>query len=180
MEKTMTDRSIKAEQLQFLKEEFKNVETVILTSVQGLSASEVADLRRRLHDGGVNYRVVKNTLARKATEGTALSVMAGDFREVTAIAWHKTDPVAPAKILANFKKDVDKFSIRAGFQGGTRLDAEGVKALAAMPSLDELRSQLLGAMNGVTAKLLAQVNAPAQHLVGVLQAKHDDDAKKAA
>ena len=176
----MTDRATKGEQLAFLKNEFKDVAALELTSVQGLNAAEVDSLRRKLHDAGVNYRVVKNTLAKKATEGTPLSVMANDFREVTAIAWHKTDPVAPAKAIAEFKKTLEKFKIKAGFQGGNRLSEDGVKALATMPSLPELRAQILGLMNAVPAKLLAQINAPAQHLVGVLQAKHDDDEKKAA
>lgn len=176
----MTDRSTKEEQLAFLKEEFKDVATMILTSVQGLNAAEVADLRRRFHDAGVQYRVVKNTLAKKATEGTPLSVIANDFKEVTAIAWHKTDPVAPAKVAAQFKKDLEKFKVKSGFQGGLRLDEAGVKALASMPSIEELRAQILGTINGVAAKFLGQLNAPAQHVVGVLQAKHDDDEKKAA
>jgi len=102
----MTDRSNKEEQLAFLKDNFQDVAAMVLTSVQGLNAAEVADLRRRFHDAGVEYRVVKNTLARKATEGTALSVIAKDFKEVTAIAWHKTDPVAPAKIATEYKKSL--------------------------------------------------------------------------
>lgn len=176
----MTDRATKEEQLAFLKNEFKDVAAMVLTSVQGLNAAEVDSLRRKLHDAGVNYRVVKNTLAKKATEGTQLSVLADDFREVTAIAWHKTDPVAPAKAVTEFKKGLEKFRVKAGFQGGNRLDEAQVKALAAMPSLPELRAQMLGTINGVASKLLAQLNAPAQHIASVLQAKHDDDEKKAA
>jgi large subunit ribosomal protein L10 len=176
----MTDRATKEEQLAFLKNEFKDVAGLVLTSVQGLNAAEVDGLRRALHTAGVNFRVVKNTLAKKATEGTQLTVMAEDFKQVTAIAWHKTDPVASAKAVTEFKKSLEKFQIKAGFQGGLRLDVEGVKALASMPSLPELRAQLLGTINGVASKLLSQINAPAQHVVGVLQAKHDDDAKKAA
>lgn len=176
----MTDRATKEEQLAFLKNEFSEVASVILTSVQGLNASEVDSLRRKLNEAGVNYRVVKNTVAKRATEGTPLSVIADDFREVTAIAWHKSDPVAAAKALTAFKKDVEKFIIKSGYQGGLRLDAEGVKALASMPSKDELRAQLLGTINAVAGKLLAQIQAPAQQIAGVLQAKHDEDQKKAA
>jgi len=176
----MTDRATKEEQLAFLKNEFSEVASVILTSVQGLNASEVDSLRRKMHEAGINYRVVKNTVAKRATEGTPLSVIADDFREVTAIAWHKVDPVAPAKALTAFKKDVEKFVIKSGYQGGLRLDEEGVKALASMPSKDELRAQLLGTINAVAGKLLAQIQAPAQQIAGVLQAKHDEDQKKAA
>lgn len=169
----------KVDQLAFLKDAFKNVETAVLTSVQGLTVAQVSDLRRRLHDAGVNYRVVKNTLARKAVKGTPLDVVSEDFKQVTAVAWSDTDPVAPAKIIMGFKKEIEKFQVKSGFQGGLRLDAAGVDALSKMPSLDELRAQLLGVINAVPAKLLAQVNAPAQHVVGVLQAKHDEDQKKA-
>lgn len=176
----MTDRATKEEQLAFLKNEFSEVASVILTSVQGLNASEVDRLRRNLNEAGVNYRVVKNTVAKRATEGTSLSVIVDDFCEVIAIAWHKSDPVAAAKAVTAFKKDVEKFTIKSGYQGGVRLDAEGVKALASMPSKDELRAQLLGTINAVAGKLLAQIQAPAQQLAGVLQAKHDEDQKKAA
>jgi large subunit ribosomal protein L10 len=170
----------KVDQLTFLKDAFKNIEAAVLTSVQGLTVAEVSDLRRRLHDAGVQYRVVKNTLAKKAVKGTPLEAVTDDFRQVTAVAWSDTDPVGPAKVISGFKKDVQKFIIKAGFQGGVRLDAAGVDALSKMPSLDELRAQLLGVIQAVPAKLLAQVNAPAQHIVGVLQAKHDEDEKKAA
>jgi len=151
----MTDRATKEEQLAFLKNEFQDVASVILTSVQGLNATQVDTLRRKLHDAGVNYRVVKNTVAKRAVEGTALSVIGNDFREVTAIAWHKTDPVAAAKAVMAFKKDAEKFIVKSGFQGGNRLDIEQVKALAAIPPKDELRAQLLGTINGVASKLAA-------------------------
>ena len=127
----------KVDQLTFLKTAFKKVESAVLTSVQGLTVAEVSDLRRRLHDAGVHYRVVKNTLAKKAIAGTALEVVAKDFKTVTAVAWSENDPVAPAKVITAFKKDLEKFIIKAGFQGGIRLDVKGVDALAKMPSMTE-------------------------------------------
>ncbi len=169
----------KVDELSFLKDAFKKIEVAILASVQGLSVAEVSDLRRRLHDAGVKFRVVKNTLAKKAVAGTPLEVISNDFRQVTAVAWSDSDPVGPAKVLTAFKKDLEKFIIKAGFQGGVRLDAGGVDALSKMPSMDELRAQLLGVINAVPAKLLAQINAPAQHVVGVIQAKKDKDEKAA-
>ena len=81
--------------------------------------------------------------------------------------------------MTALKKELEKFVIKAGFQGGHRLDAGGVDALSKMPTMAELRAQLLGVINGVPAKLLAQLNAPAQHLVGVVQAKKDKDEKAA-
>jgi large subunit ribosomal protein L10 len=102
-----------------------------------------------------------------------------DFKTVTAVAWSDTDPVLPAKVITEFKKGLEKFIVRAGFQGGLRLDQKGVEALAKMPSMDQLRAQLLGTVQGVQATLLAQLNAPAQHIAGVVQAKHDKDSKAA-
>ena len=169
----------KVDELGFLQNAFKKVEVAILTSVQGLTVAEVSDLRRRLHDAGVHYRVVKNTLAKRAVKGTPLEVIANDFKQVTAVAWHDSDPVGAAKVLTAFKKGLEKFVIKAGFQGGQRLDAAGIEALSSMPSMDELRAQLLGVINGVPAKLLAQLNAPAQHVVGVVQAKKEKDEKAA-
>ncbi|HEY4222490.1 MAG TPA: 50S ribosomal protein L10, partial [Myxococcota bacterium] len=158
---------------------FQKVESAVLTSVQGLTVAEVSDLRRRLHDAGVHYRVVKNTLAKKAVKGTPFEAVSADFKTVTAVAWSDTDPVLPAKIITEFKKGLEKFIVRAGFQGGLRLDQKGVEALAKMPSMDQLRAQLLGTVQGVQATLLAQLNAPAQHIAGVVQAKHDKDSKAA-
>lgn len=169
----------KTDQLTELKTAFKTVESLILTSVQGLTVAEVSDLRRKLHDAGIEYRVVKNTLAKKAIAGTPLDVVSGDFKQVTAVAWHATDPVGPAKVLTEFKKSLEKFTIKAGFQGGVRLDVAGVAALAKMPSMEEMRAQFLGVLQAVPAKLLAQLNAPAQHIVGVVEAKRAKDEKAA-
>jgi large subunit ribosomal protein L10 len=169
----------KIDQLAELKAAFQKVESAVLTSVQGLSVAEVSDLRRKLHDGGIEYRVVKNTLAKRAIAGTPLQAVSDDFKQVTAIAWHATDPVGPAKILTEFKKGLEKFVIKAGFQGGVRLDVAGVASLAKMPSMNEMRAQLLGVLQAVPAKLLSQLNAPAQHVVGVIEAKRAKDEKAA-
>lgn len=169
----------KVDELAFLQNAFKKIEVAILTSVQGLTVAEVSDLRRKLHDAGIKFRVVKNTLAKKAIKGTPLEVISNDFKQVTAVAWHESDPVGPAKVITAFKKSLEKFIIKAGFQGGTRLDPAGVDALSKMPTMDELRAQMLGVINAVPAKLLAQINAPAQNLVGVVQAKKEKDEKAA-
>jgi large subunit ribosomal protein L10 len=166
---------VKVDELTFLQSAFKNVEGAVLTSVQGLTVAQVSDLRRRLHEAGVNYKVVKNTLAKKAVKGTPLEVVSADFKTSTAVAWSDDSPVAPAKVIVEFKKTVEKFIIKAGYQGGQRLDKAGIDALSKMPSLDELRGQLLGLMQGVPAKLLSQLNAPAQHVVGVIEAKRAKD-----
>jgi large subunit ribosomal protein L10 len=173
------ERQKKEEQITFLRDALADVESVVLSSVQGLTVSEVSDLRGKLHDAGVNYMVVKNTLAKMVVRDTELSVLEQDFAGPTAIAWSKDDPVAPAKILVDFQKDVEKFEIRSGYNSGSRLEFAQLDALAKLPSLDELRAQLLGTINGVGAKLLAQFNAPASNLVGVFKAKAEKDKEAA-
>jgi large subunit ribosomal protein L10 len=172
------DRATKEAQVDFLRDALASAESVVLTGVSGLTVSEVSELRGKLHEAGVSYRVVKNTLAKRVVSEGDMSVLADDFKGPTAIAW-SDDPVAPAKILKNFQKDMEKFEIKAGYNAGKRLGLDEIKALADLPSLDELRAQILGTINGVTSKLLAQVNAPASNLVGVLQAKIDKDKEAA-
>lgn len=173
------NRSDKEQELAFLREALSGAQALVLTSVKGLTVAEVSDLRRRLHDAGVEYRVVKNTLAKKALEGTDMSVVSVDFREETAVAWSSTDAVAPAKVVVNFKKDVEKFQIKSGYSSGQRIDGAGVEALSKLPSLDELRSQLLGTIQAVPAKLVRQINAPGQQLAAVVQARVNKEKEAA-
>lgn len=169
------ERTDKEEQIEFLKGVFGSAESIVLTSVQGLDAAQVSTLRRQLHEAGVGFKVIKNKLARIAADSTPVKALFEDFANSTAIAWSDKDAVAPAKVLVKYQEGCEKFEIKAGFNAGARLDLAKVKAFAALPGLDELRAQLLGAINGVPAKLLAQINAPASHVVGVIQAKVDKD-----
>lgn len=173
------NRAEKEQEVTFLREALSSVEGLVLTSLKGLTVDQVTDLRRRLHDGGVSYRVVKNTLAKKAIEGTDLSVLSDDFKAETAIAWSNTDAVSPAKILMKFKSDVEKFGVKAGFNAGQRLDSAGVESLSKLPSLEELQSTLLGLMQAVPAKLVRQINAPGQQLAAVNQARIDKEKEAA-
>lgn len=165
------NRAEKEQEVGFLRDALQQVEGLVLTSLKGLTVEQVTDLRRRLHDAGVSYRVVKNTLAKKAIEGSDLSVLSKDFKDETAIAWSNTDAVAPAKVLMKFKGEIEKFSVKCGFNAGQRLDQGAVDALSKLPSLDELRSQLLGVMQAVPAKLVRQINAPGQQVAAVIHAR---------
>jgi large subunit ribosomal protein L10 len=165
------NRAEKEKEVAFIRESLADAQGVVLASLKGLTVAEVTDLRRKLHDAGVALKVVKNTLAKKAIEGTDLATLTDDFKSETAVAWSNTEIVGPAKVLMKFKEDVDKLTVKAGFAQGERLDEKGVEALSKMPSLDELRSKLMGLMQAVPGKLVRQVNAPAQNLVGVMQAR---------
>ena len=173
------DRATKEAQIEEIRGFLGDVEGLVLTSVKGLKVGEVSDLRNRLRKAEVNYRVIKNTLVVKAIEGTDLDVLKDDFKGETAIAWSSSDPVTPAKVVMNFKKDCEKFTVKSGFNAGQRLDEAGVTALSKLPSMEELQARLLGVIQAVPAKLLAQINAPAQNIVGIVQAKADKDKEAA-
>lgn len=163
-------REQKEEQVAFLKGALSNVEGLVLASLKGLNVTEVTDLRRQLRAENVQIRVFKNTLAKKALAETELNVLAGDFAGETAIVWSEDDAVAPAKIIMNFKKEKPDFMVKAGFVSGSRIDSDGVAMLSKLPSLDELRAKILGLLQAVPQKLVAQINAPGQQVAGAINA----------
>ena len=176
------EKTEKQAQLKELTEQFSTVAGAVLTGVAGLTVAESTGLRRKFHAAGVQYRVVKNTLARKASEQGDMKVISDLFVGPTAIAWHKDDPTAAARVALEVKKALEKLELKGGYMGGRKLDLNGIKAVAALPTLPEIRSTLLGTINGVAAKLLAQINAPAQNIVGVNLAwadKQKQDGKAA-
>lgn len=169
------EKPTKEQQISFVKDLFAKAECLVLTNIEGLNASEVSSLRRGLHEANIGFKVIKNKLARKAIADSSAKVLFDDFIGSTAVAWSNDNPVAPAKILVKFEKELEKLKLKAGFNADKRLDVEGIKALSKLPSLDELRAQLLGLFTAPASRLLAQINAPASHTIGVLQAKIDKD-----
>jgi large subunit ribosomal protein L10 len=170
----------KAEQVKELTEKFAGIAGAVLTGVSGLTVAEATMLRRKLKDAGVQYRVVKNTLAKLAAQGSDLKVVSDLFVGPTAVAWHLSDPTAPARALVEVRRDLEKLQIKGGYLSGKKLELAEVEALAALPTLPELRSQLLGTILAPAQRLLAQINAPAQNLVGVFQAWKEKQEKEAA
>lgn len=168
-------KSVKQEQISFVKDIVANAECVVLANIEGLNASQVSELRRGLHEANVNFKVIKNKLARIALADTSAKVLHDDFVGSTAVAWSNENPVAPAKILVKFEKEFEKLQLKSGFNCDARLDLAGIVALSKLPSLEELKAQLLGVFSAPASQLLAQVNAVAGNLVGVLQAKIDKD-----
>jgi large subunit ribosomal protein L10 len=169
------EKITKEQQISFVKDLFAKAECLVLTNVEGLNASEISQLRRGLHEANIGFKVVKNKLARKALADTSAKVLFDDFVGSTAVAWSEDNPITPAKILVKFEKELEKLKLKAAFNGDKRLDVEGIKALSKLPGLQELRAQLLGLMTASASQLLSQINAPASHLVGVLQAKMDKE-----
>jgi large subunit ribosomal protein L10 len=143
--------------------------SVVVARYAGLTVAQMTDLRQRFGAAGAQFKVIKNRLAKIALDNSGNGAARDMFVEPTGIAF-SSDPVAPAKVAAEFAKANQKFIIIGGFLGKQTLSENEVKALAVIPSLNELRAQLLGVLNAPATKLARTLNAPAVGLATVLDA----------
>jgi large subunit ribosomal protein L10 len=169
------DRAQKAEAVSSLAKTLTETSVVVVTRNHGLTVAQSSDLRNKMRAAGASYKVTKNRLARIALEGTPYQPI-GDLLTGPIGLATSTDPVAAAKIAVEFAKTTDKFEIVGGAMGNTVLDVNGVKALAELPSLDELRAKLIGLVNAPATKLAQLANAPAAKLARVFTAYAEKDA----
>jgi large subunit ribosomal protein L10 len=168
------DRAQKAESIETLKGVFADAGAVVVTHYLGLTVAEMTDLRGRLRKEGASLKVVKNRLAQKALNGAGEG--ANDlFKGPVAIAY-APDVTSAAKVATQYAKDNDKFVVVGALMGEQVLDAKGVGALAKLPSLDELRSQLIGLINSPATKVAGVLQAPAAQLARVFSAYASKDA----
>jgi large subunit ribosomal protein L10 len=163
------DRAQKAESIETLKGVFADAGAVVVTHNLGLTVAEMTDLRLRLRKEGATLKVVKNTLAIKALDGSVGEKGDALFSGPVAIAY-APDPASAAKVTSEFAKGNDKFALVGALMGTTVLDAKGVGALATLPTLDEIRSTLLGLLNAPATKIAGVVQAPAAQLARVFSA----------
>jgi large subunit ribosomal protein L10 len=161
------DRSQKTESVAQLNAVFNEVGVVVVTRNLGLSVSASTELRSKMRDAGAAYKVAKNRLAK--LKDTPYEGLEEYLNGPTALAWSE-DPVAAAKAAVDFAKTNDKLEIVGGSMGGQLLDANGIKALASMPSLDQLRGTLVGLINAPATKIARVVNEPAAKLARVFGA----------
>lgn len=152
------DRAQKKEWVADANGFFGGAEIVIVTHYQGLTVAEVSELRDQVRQAGAGFKVTKNRLAKLAVKGTRYESLADMFTGPTAVAY-ADDPVAAAKVIAEFAKKNEKLVMLGGAFGEQTLDQAGIKQLATLPSLDELRG-----------KIVALLNTPATRMAGVLQA----------
>ncbi len=167
-EKTV-QRTEKQELVSSLKSTFQEAAMVVVTHQNGLTVAEITELRRKMRQAGGRFKVTKNRLARLALQGTPYEGLAHLFTGPTAIAI-SSDPVAAAKTAVDFSKTHEKLRITGGALGQRVLDAEGVKSLATLPSLDVLRGRLLGLIATPATRIASLLKAPAGQLARVLQA----------
>src|SRR5215469_475466 len=161
-------KSEKEAMVQELAAKFSKAKSVVVAEFNKMDVATATQLRRKLREGGVEYKVIKNTLARRATQGTSVAVLADDFVGPIALAISYGDVVAPAKILMEFLKDRDFLKVKSGVVDGQRMNAAEVSALSKLPGLPELRASLLGLLMQPASKLVRTLAAPSWRLARVL------------
>lgn len=151
-----------------LHEKFKGAKAAILTDFTGLNVEQITQLRRTLKKSAVEYKVVKNTLLRRASHDTDIELLAEYFVGPIAIALAYEDPVAPAKILLEFSKTQPALEIKAGMVAGAVMTPKDIKALATLPSKEVLLAKFLSLFKIVPTRLVQTLNNPIRRLVTVL------------
>jgi len=171
------EKAEKRELVSMMNEVFKETNVVVVAHYAGLKVSELTALRGKARAQGVSIKVAKNRLVKLALQGTDSAHIADLFTGPTLVAY-SVDPVAAPKVASEFAKTNDKLVILGGAMGKTNLGPDGVKALATLPSLDELRGKLIGLIQAPAQKIASVVNAPASQLARVFgaYAKKDEAA----
>ncbi|MDP5102407.1 MAG: 50S ribosomal protein L10 [Erythrobacter sp.] len=169
------DRSQKADAVAQLNTVFNEVSVVVVTRNLGMTVAQTTALRLKMRDAGATYKVAKNRLVRLALENTDYVGLDDMLTGPVGLAW-STDPVAAAKAAVEFAKTNDKLELVGGSMGSVVLDEAGIKALASMPSLDELRAKLIGLVNAPATKIAQVVTAPAAKVARVFAAYADKAA----
>ena len=172
------NRTEKEQVIGELHEKMAKAKAAILAEPKGLTVAVVTELRRKLREAKVDYRVVKNTLAARAAKGTSLEALADKFVGPTALVMSYDDVVTPAKLLADFMKDRENFAIRTAVIDGKVIDAKGVQALARMPGIKELRAQIAATIAQPATKLARVIGTPGQQLARVLGARREQLEKQ--
>jgi len=163
----------KQEVIDELHEKFARAKTAVITGYSGINVEQITELRSKLRQSKVEYRVVKNTLARKAAEGTSLAPLIDHFVGPVGIALGYDDVVAPAKVLSDFNKIQSKLVLKVGVLDGKLLKQADIKALANLPSLDALRGKIVGLLQAPASRIARLLQAPGGQIARVIKAKAD-------
>jgi large subunit ribosomal protein L10 len=173
------DRTEKREFVAGLAQVFAETSMVVVTRYQGLTVAEATDLRRRMRSAGATFKVAKNRLASRALEGTPFAALAPLLKGPTALAWAQ-DPVAVAKAAIDYSKANEKLVVVGGALGTRMLDQAGVRALADLPSLDQLRAGLIGMLSTPATRVAGVLAAPAGQIARVIGAYADQQQQAEA
>ncbi|MCP4315512.1 MAG: 50S ribosomal protein L10 [Hyphomicrobiales bacterium] len=168
------ERAEKREFVTQLNEVFKTSGSVVVAHYAGLSVAQMNDLRSKMREAGGTVKVAKNSLAKIALQGTDAEGITSLFQGQTVMAY-SDDPVTAPKVAVEFAKANESLVVLGGAMGTTELDANGIKALASLPSLDELRAKIVGMINTPASRIAQVVNAPAGQLARVMNAYAQKD-----
>jgi large subunit ribosomal protein L10 len=169
------DRAEKSDLVTSLNASLATVGVVVVARNLGMTVAQSTDLRTKMRDAGASFKVTKNKLAKLAIEGTPYVALGALLTGPTGFAT-SADPVAAAKVAVEFAKTNDKFEIVGGAMGDTVLDVDGIKALATLPSLDDLRAKIIGLVQAPATKIVQVIQAPAGQLARVLSAYAEKEA----
>jgi large subunit ribosomal protein L10 len=171
-------RTEKQATIDSLKERFDRMTSAVFIDFQGMTVADVSELRDEFRKAAVEYKVVKNTLARRALGEGGTKELEGVLVGMTGIAWSFEEPSAAAKVVKAFQKKNEKLKVKGGLIDGKVIDGNAVvNTLATMPGKDELRSQLLATLQAPLQQFLALLNAPAQNFAYLLKAREDQQEK---
>lgn len=177
----MKSKAQKQQDLEALTEQFKNAKAAMLVGFKGMTVPKDQELRNQLREAGVSYGVVKNTLARKAAEGTLLEPAAGEFKGVTAVALTQTDAVTLSKAISKFTKaNPDIFKFKVGIVEGSVVALKDVEAIASLPSKEELISKIMFLLNAQAQRLATVLSAVPRNLAIVVKQVSDQKSGEAA
>ena len=169
----MSTKAFKSEKISQMKEKIEKAKVAIVTDYKGLSVEEITKLRRSIQKEDGDYMVTKNTLAKIAIKGTEYEVLADSLTGPVAIAFGFDDQVAPAKVLAKFIKETKKGEILAAAMDGKLLSASEAKALATLPSKQEIYAKMLGCINSPASGIANSINAVMSSLTRAMAAVRD-------
>jgi large subunit ribosomal protein L10 len=164
----------KAETIEDLKTRLNGVKTVMLAEYRGLTVQQLSDFRKQLRAVSAEYKIVKNRLAKRAIGASELQALGGELKGPTGLILAKGDPVSVAKAVHTFARTNQALVIKVGIVDGQKLEPNGLKALADLPSREALRAQIVGALSGPLAQLVGLLQAPQRELVYVLSQRGKD------
>ena len=172
----MSTKAFKSEKIDAIKSKIEKAQVAILTEYKGLTVEEITNLRRELQKDGGDYMVTKNTLAKIAVKGTQYEALTEKLSGPIALAFGFSDPVSPAKVLKNFIKETKKAEILGAVLDGKLLSVDETKALANLPTKEELYAKMLGSINSPASGLVGCVNGIMASLTRAVAAVRDQKA----
>ena len=168
----MKDYTLKAKEaaVSEIQEKMQQAQSVVFVDYRGLTVEEVTNLRCKMRDAGVEYKVIKNTMTQRAADKEGIEGLNSILEGPTAVAFGMKDPVSPAKILVDFAKDTKKTEIKGGVLDGKTIDVDGVKYLASLPSKEVLLAKMMGSLNAPVTGLVMALSGVMRNLVCALNA----------